>query len=192
MTEDRMEQPQPEFEVSLSFEQLGELGLFNAIWSQIDTLVTIMMAKLAKTELGKVIVMTGAATTAPRIAMLRQLAEAAGETDLAKTCRGMGKLIGLRNHLSHGVWGIYWAADGSLTPACHYHGSPEKPIHAIDLPAFIADVAMASQELGKAMCRLLPELAIGERPRKFYFGPGDPNQKPPPPGIKRVVTEPVR
>lgn len=179
----------PEFTVPLSVEQLAQLGYFNAVWSQIDFIVTVLMARLAKIEIGTVITMTGGATTAPRIAMLKQLADEQKAAPIVAVCKAMGKLIGHRNHLSHGVWGQYWAPDGSVTPGCHYHLVPLKPILASDLPSLIDQVSEASHHLGLAMRALMPDLAQ-EGPRNFFFGPGDPNSKPAP-GAVKVTTEPV-
>src|ERR1700716_3840608 len=65
----------PEFSVPLTKEDLAQLGQFNAIWSQVDFLVTVLIGKLANTDMENVLTMTGSATAAPRIAMLKRLAE---------------------------------------------------------------------------------------------------------------------
>jgi hypothetical protein len=156
-----------------------QLGIFNAIWSQIDFLVTILLSNLSKPDLASVLMMTGSATTAPRIAMLRRLARAAGDDELADICKGMGKLIGDRNHLSHGIWGWHSSLDGKISAACHFSENADHPIFASDLPKLITLVAQASHDLGNVGRRRVSQMAVADRPRHFYFGPREPFSKQP-------------
>lgn len=171
--------PYPEFAVSLTRAELEELGYFNAVWSQIDVIVTLLLAIYAKTEIADIIDMTGGATTAPRVAMLRKLAARNNDNELVKACKDMKKLIGLRNHLAHGVWGVRVPGGGKPPVAsCHYHGEPHSPFDASRLGAAIDLASEASHALGKVLRRLTKKPGP-DHSHMFYFGEEEPKHPPP-------------
>lgn len=177
--------PIPEFHIPLGGEQLKELGRFCVVWSQIDTLVTLLMAELTKTDAHSIDIMTGQATTSPRVNMLQKLAKARS-TDhnmkvLADICEKMGGLLEKRNHLMHGLWAIYWADNGDTQAASHYSRRRDKPIMASQLVEVTDAAAEFSANLGKILRAISPILADDPGPpRSFFFGPGDPAKKKPP------------
>jgi hypothetical protein len=180
----RMLVPTPEFAIPLSGDQLKELGLFCAVWSQVDTLITFLLSHFSEADFRAIETMTGQATTTPRVNMLKKLAKASGEPAalrLVEICAEMGGLLEDRNHLMHGLWAIYWAANGDTQAGSDYNKRRMQPIMAARLPKLTDQAAKFSAELGAAARALIPAFRTPvPPPRTVYFGPGDPATKKPP------------
>ncbi|MCX7362897.1 MAG: hypothetical protein NTV97_13710 [Alphaproteobacteria bacterium] len=176
--------PIPEFSIPLGGEQLKELGLFCVVWSQIDTLITLLLVHFSRADMAAIEVMTGQATTAPRVNMLRKLAKRNPQSPAAvrivALCEEMGGLLEDRNHLMHGLWAIHWADNGDTEAASDFNKRRDQPIFASRLPTLTDKAARFSSELGLCHRVLVPDPpGTAGPPRSVFFGKGDPAKKKP-------------
>src|SRR4051794_40987679 len=63
----------PAFQVPLDAEQLAALGLFHAVWSQIDHFILDMISVVLQAPYGSALFLLESVTTGPRINYLRRL-----------------------------------------------------------------------------------------------------------------------
>lgn len=195
----RILSPPPEFAIPLGGEHLRELGLFCVVWSQIDMLISLLLADITRAAMVHVTDMTGNATTTPRITMLRKIAKSMlpaltepAKTDasakdrqtalirLVEICSEMYDLAEKRNHLMHGLWAVHWAPNGETQAGSHFDRNRDKPVFARDLAKFTDQAARFSSDLGWVWRTLNPKISSEPPPRTFFFGPGDPATKKPP------------
>ena len=167
-------EPLPAFPVPLSDEQLQELGLFCAVWSQIDMQITMLLTHLSGAPSVDVIAMTGAATTSPRITMLERIikrlrkdeanadpkpsdAATAHDAVLEQILQACKKLHGLaedRNHLMHGFWSSFHPPRSGETVGSYYDKRRDDPIMVSKLPGLTDKAALISSQLDHAWHRL--------------------------------------
>src|SRR5437763_515993 len=114
--------PIPHFKISLSEEELADLGRLSAAWSQVDFMLAVLIAFVTATELKSMFLFLESATTGVRLAMLRKIAKdiphEEGKVNAKRICERLGKLIERRNHVVHGMWG-YHHENQKLSAACH-------------------------------------------------------------------------
>jgi hypothetical protein len=173
----------PAFRIPLSPDQLTLLGVFCAIWSQIDYFAGLTIAGLLKTPIGAAETFMENMTTGPRINMLRRLSARIEDEEhkkLAKTfCTDMSPLIEDRNHLLHGMWGWHTAKDPKdMFAASHYAKRDGKPIAASKLLVLCNRASTQTHVIVKIqrhvynLDHLKPD-PTGEQP-SFFFGADGP------------------
>jgi len=167
------------YEIPLSPLQLQQLGLLAAIWSQIDHLVTLIIAHLMAVEPMKVETILDRTMTGGRISLLRKqlkhVPEGEVRSSVKKFCDNMGGLIEKRNHITHGIWGWYVDMETRVgRRASYFNRDPKKPIFADDLPELVARCAIESHRIDEAFCNLGGvQRKPGDIPQ-YFFSDGDP------------------
>jgi hypothetical protein len=170
------------FRVPFDPNQASLIGLFTAIWSQIDSQIELCVAKLLDVPLSGAAILMEAMTTGPRVNLFGRLAreriaDEAIKKVAKKFCADMSALIDKRNHIMHGMWGFHVDQQKKTTiPAASYSKYRGSPILITDMPKIIADVARQTHAIA-AVYRHLYKLeeppAEGEQPAMF-FGDGPP------------------
>ncbi len=168
----------PAYQIALNAEQLALLGVFCAIWSQIDYFSGLTIAGLLKTEIAAAEMFMENMTTGPRINFLRRLSSKIGDDDLKTSvksfCKDMGALIDDRNHLLHGMWGWQTAKEPKdMVAASFYPKRSDAPIAASELLVLCnraAEQSHAIVKIQRAVYGIDLAPAPGEKPPGFYFG----------------------
>lgn len=175
----------PEFEITLTAEQLRDLAHFTATWSQIEFLIASIIALAAKSNLGAIGPELDSLGIEARVNHLRslvpQLPNDAAKTQTSAVCDRLGEFIPRRNHVMHGVWGLFVdRKEHKAVPACFYGRSRERPIFASELSGITRDAADTSRRLGIVLGLLSPAFTAGSPPRRFFFSDGPPPAGSPP------------
>ena len=174
---------EPEFEVTLTAENLRDLARFIAAWSQVEFLIANVAAYVEKSDLRTACMEMESLPVDARIAHLRGLAarmpnEGAAE-DAAGICDRLAALAPARSHVTHGVWGLFVDRTAMTSvPACFNGRSKEHPIFATELPAMAREAADVSRRLGALLGHLASAFGPGPRPRRFFFSDGPPPAGP--------------
>jgi hypothetical protein len=104
----RMPNPPPGDIIPLNSAQLEELGLYCAVWSQLDYMVATIIARLEGVSLGVVIEETKRMTADPLFKKLKRVAtnssNMAARRIIEDICDEIIHAIKHRNHLMHGMW----------------------------------------------------------------------------------------
>jgi hypothetical protein len=172
--------------IPLSNTELLELGTFTAIWGQLDFLLLITHASLAKTTPDAALVTIENLTTGQRVGLVSKLCRLGKENAIKKAIRKTldenGGLIDERNHVIHGLWGIEWIRDPPKTTAVCSKGD-KKPIPASKLAELSNRAAALCNKLGDLAGQLDPQHKtwVGNPPSRLFFGSGDPQGHAPPP-----------
>jgi hypothetical protein len=171
---------EPEYLIPLSTEQLTELGRLMAAWSQIDFLIILAIAAVTKTEVGWMLTFCENMMSGARVNLLRRILPNM-PSDEARTfaeslCSRLGKLIGRRNHLIHGIWGIHVDREKKTRhPACHDGHNPAAPIYAAELPDLRKRAIAETRQLGLLLKMIAPQhFGRSLPPVPFLFGSGPP------------------
>lgn len=164
--------------------QLNNLARYVATWSQIDFLLTHAVAMLSKSKPDITGVELEGMAAGARVERLRDLVSQVpndqARSDATALCDTLGKLVARRNHVMHGVWGLFVdRKDNKALPACFYGPNKDNPIFATELPAMTGEVAKAARGLGKLLGALTPAFSAGVPPRRFFFSDGPPAGPPP-------------
>jgi len=169
----------PAYQIPLNADQLTLLGVFCAIWSQIDYFAGLTIAKLLKTPIGSAEMFMENMTTGPRINFLRRLSSKIEDENTKKAakafCKDMGALIDDRNHLLHGMWGWRTAKDPKdMFAASYYPKRGDEPIAAAKLLTLCNRAAEQSHAIVKIQRAVfgidLEPSSDGEQLPNFYFG----------------------
>jgi hypothetical protein len=171
----------PEFEITLSAGHLDDLARVIVTWSQIEFLITNIVALLAKSDVPKTTMQLEAMTIETRVDHLRSLipriANDRARQDAAGICDELGALVPRRNHALHGLWGDFIDYEGKkAVAACFYGPSNERPIFATGLSEMGREAASLSRRLGALLAALAPAFTASS-PRRFFF-----SDRPPPAG----------
>jgi hypothetical protein len=171
----------PEFEITLSAEHLDDLARLIVTWSQIEFLITNIVALLAKSDVPKTAMQLEAMTIGARIDHLRSLiariSDERTRQNATGICDELGALLPRRNHALHGLWGDFIDYDGKkAVAACFYGPANKRPIFATELSEMGREAAGLSRRLGALLGALAPAFTASS-PRRFFF-----SDRPPPAG----------
>lgn len=166
-------EPGPEFEITLSAEHLDDLARLIVTWSQIEFLITSIVASLAKSEVPKTAIQLEAMTIGARIDHLRgliaRITDERTRQDATGICGELGALLPRRNHALHGLWGDFIDYEGKkAVAACFYGPANKRPIFATELSEMGREAAGLSRRLGALLGALAPAFTAGS-PRRFFF-----------------------
>jgi hypothetical protein len=175
----------PEFEITLTAAQLSDLARFAATWSQIEFLMTSITALVAKRDpaaIASELESLGIDARADRLrSLVPQLPDDAARTKASDVCDRLGEIIPRRNHVMHGVWGLFIdRKENKALPACFYGRSRQRPVFASELPDITREAADTSRRLGALLGLLTPAFRAGSPPRRFFFSDGPPPAGSPP------------
>ncbi len=175
----------PEFEITLTSEQLSELARFAATWSQIEFLILNVIAVVAKGDSDKSGAHLDGMGIDARISHLRNLIphlpNEQAKNQATSLCDRLNEIIPCRNHVMHGIWGLFVdRKEMKALPACFYGRSRERPIFASELSTITRAAADVSRRLGALLGLLTPAFVAGSPPRRFFFSDGPPPAGPPP------------
>jgi hypothetical protein len=133
---------EPVYKIPLSDTDRALLGTLSATWGQMDYMLLVAIASMLRISLRDSETMMEGATTGPRIAVFKKLSStlknAEKRKSAAKFCSKSDEILGKRNHITHGIWGLFWqpgAGDGQ--PACYHSRNKSGLIYASELPAII-------------------------------------------------------
>jgi len=110
-----MTNAQPYYRVILSEANAAQIGVFVAIWSQIELFLVDCTAKMLGISQAPAIILTDGTTAGPKFALFCKLAklrikDAETLAALAEFRKEIGFLLEKRNHMMHGTWGL-WVSD---------------------------------------------------------------------------------
>jgi len=169
---------QPGFEVPLSADDLRLLGLFNAIWSQVDFLVGVATMVIEKFDLAH-LKSDEEPTTGRKLGQFKKTIKKLPDGPLKEACRQFYRatfpLNKKRNHLSHGIWVVDAT---SQQTACHHdvHGK----FFAADLPDLCSQSADQSVAIRDIFSQLTGQPILSTTaPRRFSFVPSGPSARTP-------------
>lgn len=185
---------EPEFEVTLTAENLRDLARFNAAWSQIEFLLANVAAFVEKGDLHAASLQMEGMSISARIDHLRGMAARMpndrARQDVATICDLAAALVPGRNHVMHGVWGLFVDRTAMTSvPACFNGRDKKHPVFATALPAMTCEAADVSRRLGALLGHLTPSFGPGHRPRRFFFSDGPPPAGPLPEWSERDHAE---
>ncbi len=171
----------PEFAITLSAGHLGDLARLIVTWSQIEFLITNIVAVMAKSDIAKTTMQLEAMPIGRRIDHLRSLmpriANERARQNAAGICDDLGALVPGRNHALHGLWGDFIDYEGKrAVAACFYGPCKDRPIFAAELSEMGHKAAGLSRRLGALLGVLAPTFTAAA-PRRFFF-----SDRPPPAG----------
>lgn len=169
---------------TLSQSQLGQLGQLTATWAQIDYLLIGVISKIVGSQLSVSEILLEGAMIGSRITILKKLSSRMVDekvrSDITAFCSDAHKIADRRNHLAHGMWGLYAAEDNApVEAACYFPRNKQGLIFAHELPEILArseDIARRISELydlahDVSDTNLHPK---GEIFKCFHFGYGSP------------------
>jgi hypothetical protein len=169
----------PAYQIPFSQEQSAKIGVFVAMWGQIDVNLALCTAKLLQAPINSVELLMETMTTGPRLNLFRRLAkEHITDEDIKETAAqfasGLDRLIQKRNHILHGMWG-YWVDQEHRRTIPAANHSRYGVLFIGDLPEILANVATHTQLIAKVFRYLYdsPEPIPGKGPAQF-FGDGEP------------------
>ncbi|RMI21383.1 hypothetical protein [Sinorhizobium meliloti] len=181
------------YETFLSDDDLRQLGRLTAVWSQIDYLLLGVISKLVRSDLGDVEILLEGAMIGSRISTLKKLSGRFVEGEVKNAagvfCSRAHKLADKRNHLAHGIWGLYAVrADEDASPACYFPRNKKGLVFAHELPSIVD----RSAELAEMLALVFDAVngistmkfdAPNEVVKAFHFGYGNPEgSRAAPPG----------
>ena len=178
------------FIIPLSNSELTELGVFVAIWGQIDFLLyqilTLLISSNSKFGGAYIRIMSESLTTGPRVNLVRRFCELdRSDKTKKKICNLLKKHAGLikdRNNIIHGVWGIAWgASDSDVHAASAYQADEKPPLKAEKIEVLANRAAEFANELFFLHQELVDIKWQGSIPHRLFFGQGprDPADRPP-------------
>jgi hypothetical protein len=146
----RMPDPPPGGIIPLTSAQREELGLYCAVWSQLDYLVATIIARLERVGLGVVIERTKNLTAGPLFKELRKAAansnNVAARLNIDYICDEIVFAIEHRNHLMHGMWVAYVDHGVERGTVCQSH-KRSLLIHAAELEKYTNEASSFSKLL---------------------------------------------
>jgi hypothetical protein len=174
----------PAYEISLTPQQAAHLGLFTAIWSQIDSLMESCIGMMLKAPGEALATLMESYTSGPKLNLFWRMARGKIADDETKEIAkkfysGVSPLIDKRNHIVHGVWGFRLDDEKKeKIPSCHYWKRKDDPIDADELLDLAKQAAKWSHEIYKVHCHFTGiRYNPAELHRQMLFGKGNPNDK---------------
>jgi hypothetical protein len=179
MSTDAITMIAPQFKITLTARQTLEVGRLSVIWGQIDHFLLQSVALLLTHDIACGVALLGDMTTGPLVGHLRKARHRIDDPKFAemakKFCEDMGPLISTRNHIMHGLWGLYLPGKNpnKAQPGCLFVKNPDHPV----FPAKVTEVANKAAEQTYVISAIWHHLNGIEPPTgnpKFYFGKHDP------------------
>lgn len=130
-----------------------QLGMFAAIWGQIDFLLSLSIAALLKTDFNAAETLMGSMTTGPRLGLFNKLIrEKIEDEDIRKVSKEfsetLGSIIDGRNYIMHGMWGEVISNNKSIGAGVR-HPKQRNITMASDMPAMILKASKATHLIAK-------------------------------------------
>jgi hypothetical protein len=169
----------PKFRVRLTRKDKEEIGRLSATWGQIDHFLLQSIALLLTHDIAAAITLMGELTTGPLVNLLsksrHRVQDPSIKALIKKFSDDMGPLIAARNHLTHGIWGLYLVGKNphKAEPACLFVKQPDNPL----FPAKIAELADRAAEQTHVIARIwhhLADIPFPDGNPDFYFGQHQP------------------
>lgn len=169
---------QPVYHNPLSVEELQQLGRLSVAWSEMDYRLLEAIAKLLGISLAHCEVVFARSPTGPRRAAFKHFASTLADAEarrLAKEfCRRSEGIIASRNHLTHGLWGLFAPKGGAPYKAACYHPQNKTGlIFAAELGS-LTDKAIEVSNLLYRFINLPYPQFLELRDRHLYMGYGPP------------------
>jgi hypothetical protein len=164
----------PEYKITLSDDELIELGRFSALWSQMDMLICLVLSMLTGCDLKATLAFLGATTTGPKLNLLRQQETETDDpeiTNLIKSiCKEIGRVVDDRNHIVHGIWGMHTDDKGKSRAGSYFpRKGVDAPLYADQLTDLCERVADITRDLGKLLSQVNKDFPQQNDPKVFWF-----------------------
>lgn len=169
------------YHIPLSDEQLMLLGKLGAVWSQMDYFLLVAIEKMTGMTGPDIEVMFDKRPTGPRIHVFKHLSNNLSNDEARELaerfCKKSNSVLGRRNHLTHGIWGLF-SPDGSNSdadcrPACYFPGNKKGLIYAAEL----TEIVQKATEVSSLIAEFVSLNARQFRTQtglKLYMGYGPP------------------
>lgn len=133
---------EPAYQIPLDDTQLALLGKLSAIWSQMDYFLLAAISNIMRINLRDCEVILNKTTVGARIGIFKKLTSSLHDEKLKKQSElfssQVNKILGMRNHLTHGIWGLF-SSDGNqkYVSACYHPENKKGLIYASELTEII-------------------------------------------------------
>ena len=171
------EHPKPQFRISLTKDQVTELGRLSVIWGQLDHFTMMTVTKLLAVDQHSGAILMKEMTTGPLVGLLRKSLPRIKNSDTRKKatnfCADMSPLIEYRNHIMHGIWG--WQVKGKnarkAKPACLYLKEPKRELRPDRITITADRAAEQTHVINSIMCSLygVPTPGPNDPYPRFFF-----------------------
>jgi hypothetical protein len=184
----------PQYQITLTADQATELGRLTVVWGQIDHFVFNSVSLLLTPDPNAAIAMLGDLTTGPLVNLLNKSRHRIKDDNIKSMIKtfhdDMGSLIKKRNHIMHGMWGLFLPGKDAkkAKPACFYAKNPLNPIFAEDIHD-LANKAAEQTHVISTVFHHIAEISPPEGTPKFYFGAHIPRM-PKGSRLERIVPRP--
>ncbi|CAN7256165.1 hypothetical protein [Brucella pseudogrignonensis] len=138
-----------------------------------------VIAGLAKISPPDAEILLGTAMFGVRLNALRKIARTIDPNSKVKAsidefCDSANRMIGKRNHLAHGIWGLYTDDEGiPPEPACYYPDNKKGLILSSDLPDILEGCRNLT-ELISSIYNLMANIPYQDKEQIIHFGYGSP------------------
>jgi len=168
----------PTHHIPLSDPELIHLGKLGVVWAQMDYFLLEALSRLSGASLRDLETFFDKAPTGPRLSAFRKLSSLLSH-EKARTAANdfisrSESVLGRRNHLTHGLWGLFSPKGGRpYKAACYFPGNKKGLIYASELPAITNDaVALTNSLIRFLSLDQSPELqALTDRKVHMGYGP---------------------
>ncbi|WP_029066523.1 hypothetical protein [Labrenzia sp. DG1229] len=172
----------PIFNVPLSEEDFIQLGKLTSAWSQIDHLLLMSISKMLNISLRDCELLFDTAAAGVRINAFKKLAKNLGNPEVKALADEFvsksAPVLGKRNHIAHGVWGLFAAEGGQPRVAACYHPPNKKGlVYADELGAIVETAVSVANILAKFVSFEEKQEIKDMSCREIYFGYGSPEGK---------------
>lgn len=169
----------PAYTITLTSEEALHLGRLCAIWGQIDHFLMLTTTTLIAVDLAAGMTIMEDLTTGGLLKLFRKNRVRIPDDNVRETatkfCDDMGGLIERRNHVMHGLWGMYLPGKSVSKGkrACFYLKAPLRPLYSEEIPD-IADAAARQSSAIHDIYRHVNGLPEPESRPTYWWGQHEP------------------
>lgn len=144
-----------------------------------DFNLVFVLSKLSGTTMKDMVTLLDRVPAPAKVARFKKLsaflADEHAKSIAVDFCRKHAGVLTIRNHLTHGFWGLY-SADGvkKYVPACYFPENTKGLIFATQLPAIVSQTSALQDILAQFISLDESSSVQGMRGRKTYMGYGPP------------------
>lgn len=120
-----MDHNQTAYHIPLSDANLIDLGMLSVIWASMDFNLVFVLSKLSGTTMKDMVTLLDRVPAPAKVARFKKLSaflvDEHAKSIAVDFCRKHAGVLTIRNHLTHGFWGLY-SADGvkKYATACYF------------------------------------------------------------------------
>lgn len=142
-----------EYEIPLGLEHLQKLGLFTALYSQIDYLLIVLISHLTQAPIDDLTTIVDGTTLGTKLNIFRRLSRnlewTTAHGQMKELEQKLGSVIEKRNHVIHGIWAQHIILEQkSVKVGCYFNKSSKNTVFPDDLDALITQGASITRLIG--------------------------------------------